>query len=341
MVEQGYAKGACATRTPDGQYLPACQATMRIRNGQFERVIKSIHLSRPEHYLSIYQSGCNHDCAKCHSAEFSQVANGRWMSTDEIAMIAVQYAEHVTVWEPRERATMWHATDLCRSCGSCVLYGRRSPLCPSVLNREQIVLSPQGWGPARNIVAFTGGDIVCRAEFYAECTRKIKSQRADLHVLIETNGYGLTPRNLDILADAGVDSFWLDIKAYDDRVYQRLCGTTNEWILRAPKEILARGMVVEVLSLFIPNWVECDQLAAIAKLVADADPMIPFTILAFFPSHRFANLHSPTAQQMLDAYHAVRSAGLQNVKLGNCGVFIKTEDEWMELVNAIGASVLA
>jgi hypothetical protein len=30
------------------------------------------------------------------------------------------------------------------------------------------VLSPQGFGPARNIVAFTGGDVMCCPEFYGE-----------------------------------------------------------------------------------------------------------------------------------------------------------------------------
>lgn|GEM_PF-4766893 len=117
--------------------------------------------------------------------------------------------------EPRKRATMWHATDLCKHCGSCVLFGKRGRLCPGKLSAEQIVWSPQGYGPARDIVAFTGGDIACKAEFYAEVAEKIK-ERTELWVLVETNGYGLTPKNLDMLS--AVDSFWLDIKAYDEGI---------------------------------------------------------------------------------------------------------------------------
>ncbi len=336
MVEQGFEIGSCLVKI-NGESKRACEATLK-RNEVWYRLVKSIMLSRPEDYLSIYQSGCNHSCLKCHSWYFTQIASGYWISTDGIAERAKEYEEIVTVREPRKRATMWHATDLCRHCGSCVLTGRRSELCPNKLSREQIVLSPQGYGPARNIVAFTGGDIVCRAEFYAEATEKIK-EKTDLWVLIETNGYGLTPRNLDLLRDAGVDSFWLDIKAYDENVYRKLCGTTNRWILKAPEWILERGFVLEVCVLYIPGWVEADQIKAIAKIVADLDAEIPLTILAYFPEYKLKE-RSPSLMEMIKTYLAVKEVGLRNVKLGNIGVFAKTDEEWEILRAVLGDEIL-
>jgi len=111
-----------------------------------------------------------------------------------------------------------------------------------VLSPGQILLSLQGFGPARNIVAFTGGDLTCRPQFYAEFARRIKAE-TKLWVLIETNGWGLAPKNLDLLQEAGVGSFWLDIKAYDDEAHTWLTGCTNWWILGLPQEILQRGFV--------------------------------------------------------------------------------------------------
>jgi hypothetical protein len=35
---------------------------------------------------------------------------GEWYSTDQIADLARKYERYVTYWEPRERATMWHAS---------------------------------------------------------------------------------------------------------------------------------------------------------------------------------------------------------------------------------------
>ncbi|NIM03033.1 radical SAM protein, partial [bacterium] len=92
-------------------------------------------------------------------------------------------------------------------------------------------------------------------------------------------GYGLTPQNLDKLKDSGIDSFWLDIKAYDKEIYKKLCGVTNEWILKTPSEIIKRDFVLEVLTLFIPGWVEDKQIAKISKLIFGINPDIPLTIL--------------------------------------------------------------
>lgn len=315
--------------------LPACEATLREREGRLERLIEAVHLSRPENYLSIYQSGCNFACRKCHSRHFSQKAAGTWCTIDRLLEACRDYEKEVTLVEPRPRATAWHAGESCRCCGYCVTDKDRPPTCPGLLAPEQIVLGPQGFGPARNIVAFTGGDLTCRPGFYAEFTRRLKRQ-TKLWVLIETNGWGLTPRNLDLLAEAGVDAFWLDIKAHDEKAHTWLTGCTNRWILQLPQEILRRGFVLEVLSLYIPGLVETDQLGRIAELLASADEHVPFTILAFFPQYRMLDFRAPKLQEMMDAYTAAVGAGLKNVRLGNIGVFARTKPEVERVLKATG-----
>lgn len=350
LLEQGFSPASCAVWY-QGRRRPACRVTLKWQSGKPYRLIKAAHLSRPEHYFSIYQSGCNWSCQKCHSWEFTQYATGDWMSPDDIAGLARDYAEQVTYREPKERATAFHALDLCRGCGSCVqitylpmvkagrlwekLYlvktGTRSKLCPKKLEPGQILLSPQGLGPARNIIAFTGGDLACQPEFYALCAEKIKELDLGLWVLFETNGYGLTPQNLNLFRNAGIDAFWLDIKAYDEEVHRRLTGASNDWVLRLPEEIVKRGFVLEVLSLYIPGWVEDDQIKSIAVLLAQVDENIPFTILAFFPQYKMRDVPSPNLEQMVSAYEAARAAGLRQVRMGNLGIFARTEQDYHRL----------
>jgi len=263
------------------------------------------------------------------------VAQGSWWSPADILKACKEYDREVTLHEPRERATAFHAHDTCRCCGACVMNGRRSPLCPKVIQKKEILLSPQGWGPARNIVAFTGGDLTCCPEFYMECTRLIKSETS-LWVLIETNGYGLTPQNLDALKEAGVDSFWLDIKAFDEGDHKWLTGCFNRHILKLPEEILKRGFVLEVLSLYIPNLVETRQLKKIAQRLFDLNPEIPFTILGFFPEYQMKRYKSPKTAEMVEAYKEVRAVGLRNVRLGNTKVFASTEEDYHCLRQAVG-----
>ena len=338
LVEQGVPRGSCLTHTIDEKMKPACEVTLRTKEGVYERLIKSIHLSRPEDYLSVYQSGCNHNCLKCHSSDFSKNVNGEWISIDMLAIIASDYCRSITVEEPRSRATMWHAEDLCLHCGSCILYGMRSERCPRKLSLSQIVLSPQGFGPARNILAFTGGDLTCNPQYYALAAERIKEVTNEkLWVLIETNGYALTKKNLEILRDGGVDSFWLDIKAYDEASYRKLCGTSNSTVLDCLSLMVDLDFTVEVLTLFIPGIVETDQHRQIARLIANVDSSIPTTLLAFFPSYQLKDHHSATFNEIMTSHQALKDEGLENLRLGNIGVFAKT-DEQVRIVQSLRAT---
>ena len=82
---------------------------------------------------------------------------------------------------------------------------------------------------------------------------------------------------------------------------------------------------MEVLSLYIPDLVESDELERIARVLSEADRSIPFTILAFFPEHQMKDFRSPTVEEMVEAYRRVQSTGLKNIRLGNLGVFIHDE----------------
>ncbi len=335
LIKQGYPQGNCFVETEQGKSL-ACDAALKKTDHGLLRLISAAHLSRPENYLSIYQSGCSFSCRKCHSWSFTKIAKGDWWSPAEVLKACKEYEKEVTVREPRDRATAFHAHDSCRGCGACVMHGKRSSLCPKVIEKNEIVLSPQGWGPARNIVAFTGGDLTCCPEFYVECTRLIKEQ-TKLWVLIETNGYGLTPQNLDLFKEAGVDSFWLDLKAYDGTDHKWLTGCFNRNILKLPGEIVRRGFVLEILSLYIPNLVETSQLRKIAQLIFDADPEIPYTLAAFFPEYQMKRYKSPKVSEMIEAYMGVRAVGLRNVRLGNTGLFASSEQDYDLLKRMVAA----
>ncbi|MFC1850799.1 radical SAM protein [candidate division CSSED10-310 bacterium] len=333
LQAQGFVQGSCLVKT-ETEPERACQVTLKRQQNSWARLITSIHLSRPENYLSIYQSGCNLSCRKCHSWHFSKIKEGKFYTPQEILKEAISYEKFVTLVEPREKATAWHAFDTCKCCGSCVLNHKKSAMCPGKIEAKAILYSPQGLGPARNIVAFTGGDLTCRPDFYCACSYLIK-KHTKLLFLLETNGFGLTLRNLDRLHDAGVDSFWLDLKAFTEKKHIWLTGSTNDNILKLPAEMIKRNFVLEVLSLYIPDLVEVDELEKIALILHGVDPSIPFTILAFFPEYKMKKFRNPTVQEMVETYHKVKAIGLKNIRLGNLGVFIRTGQDLEYLKNNV------
>ncbi|UCH02342.1 MAG: hypothetical protein JSV20_00660 [Candidatus Bathyarchaeota archaeon] len=153
----------------------------------------------------------------------------------------------------------------------------------------------------------------------------------NLWVLFDTNGYGLTPHHLELFKEAEMDSFWLDIKAYDSKIHRNLTGTSNEYVLKLPAEIIERDFVLEVTSVYIPNWVEADQIKKIAELLAQIDTNIPYAIIAFLPEHKMNHGTSPNSPEMVNAFEAAKNAGLKNVKLGNLGQFVKNIEEYERL----------
>ncbi len=48
LVDQGIPPGDCLTTCLSGEKKQACEVTLRITEGTYKRLIKSIHLSRPE-----------------------------------------------------------------------------------------------------------------------------------------------------------------------------------------------------------------------------------------------------------------------------------------------------
>ncbi len=264
------------------------------------------------------------------------------MSPRDIVEEVGKYLEIVTVREPRDRATMWHASDLCAHCGWCKIYGEPGPFCPRKLDPGKILLSPQGWGPARNIVSFTGGDLLCRPRFYVETFRAIKREYGDeVWIHVETNGYGLTDKNLELLYEAGLDSVWLDMKAFSEDIYRMLCGTTNRWILDLPAKIRDLGIVLEVVLLYIPSLVELDEFRKFAELLVNVDPYIPTMILAFFPEYMLRHVREPTYEEIVQAYRVLKSYGLKNVKIGNVSVVCRDVECVKKLIEEVGRESVA
>ena len=52
--------------------------------------------------------------------------------------------------------------------------------------------------------------------------------------------------------------------------------------------------------------------------------------------NKMKNLKSPSLSDMVRAYDRIKQVGLNNVKLGNCGIFAKNSQDWDLLLEKIG-----
>ena len=75
-------------------------------------------------------------------------------------------------------------------------------------------------------------------------------------------------------------------------------------------------------TLLVPGYVEADEVRAIARFIASADPNTPYALLAFHPQFYMRDLPLLSADTALAAESAAREEGLENIRIGNFHLLI-------------------
>jgi pyruvate formate lyase activating enzyme len=165
-------------------------------------------------------------------------------------------------------------------------------------------------------VAFTYNDPVIFSEFAMEVARACKEQ--NIHTVAVTAGYiHATPRQ-EFFAD--MDATNVDLKAFSEAFYSRLCGghlapvlDTLVWLRHASQTWL------EITTLLIPGENDSPhEIEAMCQwIMRELGPDVPLHFTAFHPDYKLVD-HSPTALTTLQAAcHIGHASGLHYVYTGN------------------------
>ena len=116
-----------------------------------------------------------------------------------------------------------------------------------------------------------------------------------------------------------LDAVNLDIKAFNDDFYHKICGATLQPVLRAARQMYAAGVHLELTNLVIPTLNDSD--TDIKKLcdwiVQTLGPQVPMHFSRFFPCHHLKDLPPTPKATLLRAREIAVASGLQYVYLGN------------------------
>lgn len=146
-----------------------------------------------------------------------------------------------------------------------------------------------------------------------------------LRICWETNGSmnpGLLGEMMELaLASGGVIKF--DLKAWTDGVHRALTGASNDQTLanfaRAAARVGERPEVPLLVAstLLVPGYVDAEEVAGIARFIADLNPTIPYNLLAFYPNCLMEDLPPTSWAHMERCVTAAKEAGLTAVHIGN------------------------
>jgi pyruvate formate lyase activating enzyme len=93
------------------------------------------------------------------------------------------------------------------------------------------------------------------------------------------------------------------LKAWDEKLHERYTGKPKKLIFDNFAAAVNAGLEMKANAVFVPDFVDIDQLEAIAVWLASINPDIPFHIMGYIPvpGQPYAR---PTAQQMSQAQSA-------------------------------------
>jgi pyruvate formate lyase activating enzyme len=74
--------------------------------------------------------------------------------------------------------------------------------------------------------------------------------------------------------------------------------------------------ILTASTLLIPGYVGAEEVRNLASFIAEIDPRIPYTLLAFYPHHILTDLPTTSRELSLQCCDAAKKH-LRNVRIGN------------------------
>ncbi len=161
-------------------------------------------------------------------------------------------------------------------------------------------------------IAYTYNEPVIFFEYLYD-TAKLAKKHGIKNVMV-SNGY-----ESDIALDhlkGYIDAMNIDLKAYTDDFYRKLCHGKLEPVLDTIRHAKKLGIWVEITTLVIPGQNDRD-LQQIAAFIASVDPEMPWHITAFHPDYAMTDTPMTPHTLLIEGYDLGKKAGLKHVYLGN------------------------
>ena len=164
-------------------------------------------------------------------------------------------------------------------------------------------------------IAYTYVEPTVFLEYALDCGRLARD--AGLLNLFVTDGYA-TPEAVALLGTV-IDAANVDLKAFDDAFYRRLCGGRLAPVLDAIVAMRHAGIWIEITTLVIPGRNDDDAgLRAIAAwIVGTLGAETPWHLSRFVPAYRLRDVPPTTAATLVRAASIGHDAGLVHVYVGN------------------------
>ncbi len=162
-------------------------------------------------------------------------------------------------------------------------------------------------------------------EYTHDCA--VKCHERGVKTVYVTNGYP-TPEHLEAMKGL-LDAFRVDIKAFTEDFYRKVCGARLEPVLDSTRLAKEMGMHVEVVNLLIPGLNDSpEEVKALSTwCLENLGPDTPIHFTRFHPMYHMEDRESTEVKTLERAHDIARGIGMNYVYLGNV-VGHRYENTW-------------
>ncbi len=164
-------------------------------------------------------------------------------------------------------------------------------------------------------VSYTYNEPTIWHEFCLDSAKVVK--KAGLYTCYVTNGY-ISEEPLRELSYY-LDAMNIDIKAFNDDFYRKICKSRLEPVLNTCKLAKELGIHIELTYLVIPGYNDSlDEVRKFCKwIVENLDDKTPVHFSRFHPDHDMINVKMTPMETLLKIYEAAKQTGILFPFLGN------------------------
>jgi pyruvate formate lyase activating enzyme len=164
------------------------------------------------------------------------------------------------------------------------------------------------------VIAYTYNEPIIFFEYLYDCARLAAAKK--IKNIFVSNGYE-SEEALEMMG-TNLDAINIDLKAFSDRFYTKICKAKLRPVLDTITEIHQRNIWMEITTLVIPGENDsADELKDIASFIANIDPGIPWHISRFYPDYLMLDKQPTPETTLKKAYDIGKAAGLDYVYVGN------------------------
>ncbi len=192
--------------------------------------------------------------------------------------------------------------------------GRKEDVAASgALKKPEEVVASAAAGGCQSI-SYTYVEPTVFFEYAYDCCQ-LADERGIKNIFV-SNGY-MSREALKLLAPL-LSAVNVDIKAFSDSFYKKVCGARLQPVLDSVKLLKELGVWLEVTTLVIPGINDSDkELSAIASFIASIDESIPWHVTGFYPTYRMMNVAPTSVAALKRARQIGLGEGLKYVYAGN------------------------